>query len=60
MTWLFQSTPDLINRENRVDFYNTGVIKLFQSTPDLINRENREYRVPVERAFVVSIHSRFN
>ena len=36
----FQSTPDLINRENR-DFYLILIWRLmFQSTPDLINREN--------------------
>ena len=37
---MFQSTPDLINRENTA---NTRLIlnrTLFQSTPDLINREN--------------------
>ena len=37
----FQSTPDLVNREN-VLTYNKGGNKgnLFQSTPDLVNREN--------------------
>ena len=37
---MFQSTPDLINRENLImQFGMTEVLK-FQSTPDLINREN--------------------
>ena len=41
---LFQSTPDLINRENIVTPYQTLDPLLFQSTPDLINRENTEIK----------------
>ena len=37
---MFQSTPDLINRENCRKFGKESVVLLFQSTPDLINREN--------------------
>ena len=37
---LFQSTPDLINRENNLWRGKTRLYTLFQSTPDLINREN--------------------
>ncbi len=36
----FQSTPDLINRENRWQLIILIAMKQFQSTPDLINREN--------------------
>ena len=37
---MFQSTPDLINRENGglLQFVERAMV--FQSTPDLINREN--------------------
>ena len=38
--WLFQSTPDLINRENVSFVIQHGLVRMFQSTPDLINREN--------------------
>ena len=41
---MFQSTPDLINRENTAP---TGAGRFqfqFQSTPDLINRENAHPR----------------
>ena len=37
---LFQSTPDLINRENELFAIKQVGGKRFQSTPDLINREN--------------------
>ena len=37
---MFQSTPDLINRENHRIRPHTNIIIVFQSTPDLINREN--------------------
>ena len=37
---LFQSTPDLINRENVEVLKKLFLWVLFQSTPDLINREN--------------------
>ena len=36
----FQSTPDLINRENGLILDIIASINQFQSTPDLINREN--------------------
>ena len=38
----FQSTPDLINRENNPVYAVTIFFGEFQSTPDLINRENEE------------------
>ena len=37
---LFQSTPDLINRENPHQVDSLAKDSEFQSTPDLINREN--------------------
>ena len=43
MMLLFQSTPDLVNREN---LNNVGLVKTelwFQSTPDLVNRENADF-----------------
>ena len=36
----FQSTPDLINRENQRAWSRQWALRSFQSTPDLINREN--------------------
>ena len=36
----FQSTPDLVNRENAASPPNSNLNDLFQSTPDLVNREN--------------------
>ena len=36
----FQSTPDLINRENAKAAHPNDYNTQFQSTPDLINREN--------------------
>ena len=36
----FQSTPDLINRENETFLIDAFANFMFQSTPDLINREN--------------------
>ena len=42
MEW-FQSTPDLINRENKEKLQKQRVNLQFQSTPDLINRENNTY-----------------
>ena len=36
----FQSTPDLVNRENAVGAGGVTTVVLFQSTPDLVNREN--------------------
>ena len=56
----FQSTPDLINRENNRDVLTTGFDAPFQSTPDLINRENVVGGESVAKAINVSIHSRFN
>ena len=41
----FQSTPDLVNRENVFSFDATPGALAFQSTPDLVNRENRLIRV---------------
>ena len=38
---MFQSTPDLINRENAKMQTNANDNSAFQSTPDLINRENK-------------------
>ena len=37
---LFQSTPDLNNRENRLHNHRMMQWMRFQSTPDLNNREN--------------------
>ena len=37
---MFQSTPDLVNRENVKCFNFHFKYLLFQSTPDLVNREN--------------------
>ena len=37
---LFQSTPDLVNRENKQSIDWDGIHLEFQSTPDLVNREN--------------------
>ena len=37
---MFQSTPDLVNRENSLVFARFFHADLFQSTPDLVNREN--------------------
>ena len=36
----FQSTPDLVNRENLQQQLQSRATLLFQSTPDLVNREN--------------------
>ena len=36
----FQSTPDLVNRENGFIGCYLRKLILFQSTPDLVNREN--------------------
>ena len=36
----FQSTPDLVNRENSPDAAELIAKHPFQSTPDLVNREN--------------------
>ena len=38
--YMFQSTPDLINRENQSIKGAISALHGFQSTPDLINREN--------------------
>ena len=38
---VFQSTPDLINRENLSTRFEITGVNEFQSTPDLINRENK-------------------
>ena len=56
---MFQSTPDLINRENALNWLSYARWILFQSTPDLINRENNAERIAIETDYV-SIHSRFN
>ena len=57
---VFQSTPDLINRENTVQMAWCTTRSRFQSTPDLINRENGD-AVPFDQHhWCVSIHSRFN
>ena len=37
---MFQSTPDLVNRENFWLTWQHFKTLLFQSTPDLVNREN--------------------
>ena len=37
---MFQSTPDLVNRENFRSMYLHLPGNQFQSTPDLVNREN--------------------
>ena len=37
---MFQSTPDLVNRENHRNLRDQAGILRFQSTPDLVNREN--------------------
>ena len=39
-TALFQSTPDLVNRENLFVVRLFSGCGQFQSTPDLVNREN--------------------
>ena len=36
----FQSTPDLVNRENLDAAASKAAGGMFQSTPDLVNREN--------------------
>ena len=56
---MFQSTPDLINRENASQGTQMLAFSQFQSTPDLINRENDFYRYKSLTEFA-SIHSRFN
>ena len=57
---MFQSTPDLINRENvRSCRLRGGFVVMFQSTPDLINRENTS-DIIIRIRSDVSIHSRFN
>ena len=57
---MFQSTPDLINRENKAEIVKSLLLAAFQSTPDLINRENMMYNVDDDDYPSVSIHSRFN
>ena len=37
---MFQSTPDLVNRENEMQQVVYQALPVFQSTPDLVNREN--------------------
>ena len=39
----FQSTPDLVNRENKRSELKRVARQLFQSTPDLVNRENSPF-----------------
>ena len=41
---MFQSTPDLVNRENVLTAAQQARARLFQSTPDLVNRENYQSR----------------
>ena len=49
---LFQSTPDLVNRENTDDELNALSECVFQSTPDLVNRENmKPKRKPLDQMF---------
>ena len=57
---MFQSTPDLINRENASQGTQMLAFSQFQSTPDLINRENVRFILHVTADLDVSIHSRFN
>ena len=56
---MFQSTPDLVNRENVFASQRLLLIRVFQSTPDLVNRENLISSASALRASV-SIHSRFS
>ena len=44
---VFQSTPDLINRENQALPILMDSSGWFQSTPDLINRENYSLKTMV-------------
>ena len=60
MWYMFQSTPDLINRENFITVVRILTPHLFQSTPDLINRENLMGQRIIVAMQNVSIHSRFN
>ena len=55
---LFQSTPDLVNREKMVS-PSSVMVSAFQSTPDLVNREKfADGGGDVQTN--VSIHSRFS
>ena len=56
---MFQSTPDLVNRENSYLIILVNKNFKFQSTPDLVNREN-EGSSNLVRTSTVSIHSRFS
>ena len=57
---LFQSTPDLVNREKVSSWCSLGGITRFQSTPDLVNREKSVLVAKGRPKLVVSIHSRFS
>ena len=57
---MFQSTPDLVNRENVTSTSPRFGRSAFQSTPDLVNRENYHKRKCCAIAADVSIHSRFS
>ena len=48
----FQSTPDLVNRENMPTVGGLKASLLFQSTPDLVNRENTTEQTREIREFV--------
>ena len=57
---MFQSTPDLVNRENQSAGGGGSAAAVFQSTPDLVNRENTDVYIGCFLNGVVSIHSRFS
>ena len=57
---MFQSTPDLVNRENLGGGTPEGLWSVFQSTPDLVNRENVNAALANVDVTQVSIHSRFS
>ena len=57
---VFQSAPDLINRENNCIVTMQWLQAKFQSAPDLINRENQEHLELLFNTDQVSIRSRFN
>ena len=57
---MFQSTPDLVNRENRLMNAFHALTRRFQSTPDLVNRENIDAALAANLSQNVSIHSRFS
>ena len=52
---MFQSTPDLVNRENAARASRSFSPSVFQSTPDLVNREN--LLICAATAFAVAFQS---